>query len=550
MKKIIFVLTICLGLLSSSCNDWLDLLPNNEQVTDNYWKSKEDVEAVVAAGYYNMRLLVPQMLRWGELRGGSLYTLQSKNAFLEDASDYQLQNFNLQPSGNVCRYWPVYKIIGMANSVLHYASSVRGLDDTYSEGALKAHLTEAYFMRAYCYFLLVRNYREVPLVLEAYVNDDAEYNFPKASESEIIAQIKEDLTTAIESGAAKTVYEEEWQTKGRVTLWALYALMADVCLWNEDYDDAIFYCNEILDASGAFRPVFMQDPTKFVEIYYPGNSNESIFELNYDNALYSESNAVEWKITKPKEEKILSSPYSFNSFVTSSAPGTAASPLFLTPRAVEKVKEEVALVLANQTTVPERVGRTLMTGVMYGNMVHPYTDYEKQEYYYIWKYATNEYPMVTSYRPAIDANFILYRVAEIMLIKAEALIMKGTIGSTEWETAIELMNQIRERAMLPALDLAADQTDELSLLQALLNEREMEFLGEGKRWYDLLRFARKSNYSKYREEFVDMVLEGNTTNKSEWIQSVLQSNDALYMPIPQSEIDVNPLLIQNPYYSN
>ncbi|MBQ8594170.1 MAG: RagB/SusD family nutrient uptake outer membrane protein [Bacteroidaceae bacterium] len=550
MKKIIFVLTICLGLLSSSCNDWLDLLPNNEQVTDNYWKSKEDVEAVVAAGYYNMRLLVPQMLRWGELRGGSLYTLQSKNDFLEDASDYQLQNFNLQPSGNVCRYWPVYKIIGMANSVLHYASSVRGLDDTYSEGALKAHLTEAYFMRAYCYFLLVRNYREVPLVLEAYVNDDAEYNFPKASESEIIAQIKEDLTTAIESGAAKTVYEEEWQTKGRVTLWALYALMADVCLWNEDYEEAIIYCNEILDASGAFRPVFIQDPAKFVEIYYPGNSNEAIFELNYDNALYSESNAMEWKIAKPKEEKILTGGFSFNSFVTASAPGTAASPLFLTPRAVEKVKEEVALVLANQTTVPERVGRTLMSGVMYGNMAHPYTDYEKQEYYYIWKYATNEYPMVTSYRPATDANFILYRVAEIILIKAEALIMSGTIGSTEWETAIGLMNQIRERAMLPALELAADQTDELSLLQALLNEREMEFLGEGKRWYDLLRFARKSNYSKYREEFVDMVLEGNTTNKSEWIQSVLQSNDALYMPIPQSEIDVNPLLIQNPYYSN
>ena len=49
---------------------------------------------------------------------------------------------------------------------------------------------------------------------------------------------------------------------------------------------------------------------------------------------------------------------------------------------------------------------------------------------------------------------------------------------------------------------------------------------------------------------VEEVLEGNVTNKDQWIRSVLQSNDALYMPIPQSEIDVNPLLKQNPYYTN
>ena len=133
---------------------------------------------------------------------------------------------------------------------------------------------------------------------------------------------------------------------------------------------------------------------------------------------------------------------------------------------------------------------------------------------------------------------------------ADAIETAKRIKKDAEERYESLMNQIRERAMLPDLELAADQTDELSLLQALLNEREMEFLGEGKRWYDLLRFARKSNYSKYKDLFVEEVLEGNVTNKDQWIRSVLQSNDALYMPIPQSEIDVNPLLKQNPYYTN
>ena len=53
MKKLIYI-GIMAGslLLNSSCSDWLDLLPKNEQVTDAYWKSKEDVEAVIASGYY------------------------------------------------------------------------------------------------------------------------------------------------------------------------------------------------------------------------------------------------------------------------------------------------------------------------------------------------------------------------------------------------------------------------------------------------------------------------------------------------------------------
>lgn len=548
MKKLIYIFSICLGLLATSCNDWLDLLPNNEQVTDNYWKSKEDVEAVVAAGYYNMRLLVPQMLRWGELRGGSLYTLETKSSITEDQSPRELQDFNLQPTGGVCNYWPVYKVIGLANSVLHYANGVRGLDDTYSEGAMKAHLAEAYFMRAYCYFLLVKNFREVPLVTEAYVTDNAAYNLPKNTEQEIIKQIKDDLKIAIESGAAKTVYEEEWQTKGRATLWALYALMADVCLWNEEYDEAIIYCNEILNATGAFRPVFIQDPAKWFEIFYPGNSNESIFELNYDYPLYQETNNVEYKIKAPKDasKRLQLGSHSFNVFGHTTT--AASSVMVLTPRAVEKIKNEVAEVLANQSTAPERVGRMLMSSVMYSGMVAPYADYEKQEDYMIWKYSGTDVVDVGNFRENLDANFIVYRVAEIILIKAEALIMKG--GQESWQAAIDLMNQIRERAMLPNLELAADQTDEVSLLQALLNEREMEFLGEGKRWYDLLRFARKSNYSKYKDLFVEEVLEGNVTNKDQWIRSVLQSNDALYMPIPQSEIDVNPLLKQNPYYTN
>ena len=66
-------------LLTSSCNDWLDVLPKNEQVSPEYWKTKEQVEEVLAQGYQNMRLTVPTLIYWGELRGASIYAYSGKS---------------------------------------------------------------------------------------------------------------------------------------------------------------------------------------------------------------------------------------------------------------------------------------------------------------------------------------------------------------------------------------------------------------------------------------------------------------------------------------
>ena len=69
-------------LLTSSCNDWLDVLPKNEQVSPEYWKTKEQVEEVLAQGYQNMRLTVPTLIYWGELRGASIYDLLKSQGIL------------------------------------------------------------------------------------------------------------------------------------------------------------------------------------------------------------------------------------------------------------------------------------------------------------------------------------------------------------------------------------------------------------------------------------------------------------------------------------
>jgi hypothetical protein len=130
-------------------------------------------------------------------------------------------------------------------------------------------------------------------------------------------------------------------------------------------------------------------------------------------------------------------------------------------------------------------------------------------------------------------------------MKAEALIMKG---QTYWDSALEIINQVRERVSLPSIDVETSEIDELDMLEFVLYEREMEFSAEAKRWYDLLRFGRAQNY-KYKDNFINIIVESNQTTNKQWINSVLKSNDAHFLPLPESEILNNPLLIQNPYYA-
>lgn len=546
----------------TSCNDWLDLLPNNEQVTDNYWQSKEEVESVVASGYYYMRQAVPQMLVWGELRGGTLFN----NSTTDNAG--KIQVFDARENFSMVSYSTLYNVINMANSVLLYAPEVD--DNTYYQAQRNAHLCEAYFQRAYAYSLLVKNYKEVPLVVNAYVNDDAEFNLPKASESDIIAQIKADCIAALATGAAKDNYESDWETKGRATKWAIYALLADITLWNHEYDDCITYCNELIDAKSTFRPVFIRESSKWYEMFNPGNSNESIFELNWNYQMEGKNN-------------------NFASRFAWGQPVSAGDGAYnISARAIEKMRDEATEVLRlnPNLTVNDHCGRSLFCTWVPGVTADAPGKYATSTNFYVWKYRGQELANIESTRLGTgnDANFILYRMADVMLMKAEALVMKG---KASWGAAIELINQIRERAGLSDyVDLASstaaddiDSKDEFSLLTEILDQREMEFVGEAKRWYDLLRLARYDSHFQsefqpnetvevltdgwkekylgamgqdefgYKQKVIDIICEYNTLISNTQINSILQNSWAWYLPLPQSDIDTNDQLKQNPYYA-
>ena len=511
MKKLLIYLVIAgAGLFNAGCSDWLDVLPKNEQVASEYWKTKEQVEEVLAQGYSYMRNTIPFQIKWGELRGASVYAYSG-------SEEQKLQNFQLTSSSSMCKWADFYQVLNIANSIIKYAPEVHGADETYTEAAMNSHMAEAYFMRAWTYFTLVRNYKEVPLILEPYVTDSYSFYTAKSTEDVIIAQIKEDIKTALSTGAAKEFYDDdEWAgaAKGRVTKWALYALMADVSLWSEDYDGCIEYADLLLNATSNHRPAFMADPTQWFSIFNPGNSNESIFEINFDYVTYAQ---------------VDKSPSSY--FKTATNAALQYSPTMCEYLNMEAEDHEDG----SPSSVRAKWGA-------YKDMDETGTSATKT--YCVWKYQGYAY-MEQSTREQQDANWIIYRMADIVLMKAEALIWKG--GTDNYQSALDLINTVRTRSYVKTLDLNVTDATEETMLTELLQERNIELAAEGKRWYDLIRFGKTKNY-KYKESFITLIKTYNLSASSKWLSSVLKNNDAWYLPIPQGDIDNNPLLVQNPYY--
>ncbi|TRX29607.1 RagB/SusD family nutrient uptake outer membrane protein [Flavobacterium franklandianum] len=136
-------------------------------------------------------------------------------------------------------------------------------------------------------------------------------------------------------------------------------------------------------------------------------------------------------------------------------------------------------------------------------------------------------------------NFYIFRLADILLLKAEALAHTGDLTG-----AMALVNQVRTRVSMPNIAPATSQDDAIN---KILNERFVELAFEGQRWFDLKREGKsievlsKQTYPKYNPvtQVFDIVLMPYATN--------ITANDLLW-PIPQAVLDNNPNLSQNPGY--
>ncbi|MCI6509520.1 MAG: RagB/SusD family nutrient uptake outer membrane protein [Prevotella sp.] len=542
------------GLLSS-CSDFLDITPLNKVVLENFWTQKSEVNAVLMGCYESLESeeSIIRMGVWGEMRSENI--LQGASI----GNEYnEILNENILPTNSLTKWNVMYQTINRCNTVCHYAPMVQKKDPNYTVNELNANIAEASFIRDLCYFYLIRTFRDVPLSFEPTIDDTKEFQIPATPMNAALDSLIKDLESVKDYAVKRYVDDSKmsnaqaasqaYENSSRVTRVAIYALLADLNLWRGNYDETIKYCDLIIDFKKnqykekiaqigdltdmqefAGIPLILEAPAGSVtcgnaynEIFGTGNSFESIFELYFRNNQQVKNKYVNEFFGKDR----LGSISGLSRYCKDAATGN--SDLF--------TKNDCRVYATSQKS----------------NSRYAITKYVNSSVSMDIKNVTDEksLKLTTSRGNAEYANWIIYRLTDVMLMKAEACILKG---EAEYETAFTLINAVNKRAHNYTTSAAKDtlvfddyRTSQEKMEQLLLDERNRELMFEGKRWYDLVRIAvRDGNNQRLVSEATKKY-----QDKVNALKIKLADPNIIFFPYNKEELKVNPFLKQNSAYGN
>ena len=247
--------------LLTSCSDYLEILPLNEVVLENYWTKKEDVTSVLNGCYEALAAegCIERIGIWGEIRSDNL--VQGNN--FDNKQEYiEILKENLLPSNNLTKWEDLYKTINRCNTVLKYAEGVQKFDPNYTEAQMLANKAEATFIRDLCYFYLIRTFRDVPMQFEPSIDETGfdergTYAIPATPMNEALKFLSEDLESVKDNAVLRYVDDSKmnnsetasraYENCAKVTRIAIYTLLADIYLWRGEYDKAISCCDYVIN---------------------------------------------------------------------------------------------------------------------------------------------------------------------------------------------------------------------------------------------------------------------------------------------------------------
>lgn len=581
----------------TSCEDFLTILPTNQIPEENFWEDKNDLEGVRAAAYQKITQasVTGRMLYWGEFRGDNLDLNK-----MENTSIMYLQDGVLQPTESMFSWADFYSGINYCNLVLEKGEEMvaNGTDPSFSNSDWRPVKAEMLSLRALYYFYLVRAYRDVPFVTVPVHTDEEALNSRIAATSgkTVLASLINDLESAI--NLAQVRFSQPAENKGRFTRNSVRTLLADIYLWQgclykrtdpnaarQCFEKAYQHSTQVLnDMMAKYKedldknnnatneqltqkyPMLLNTPSTlsvtdnpYNQIFGGKNSDESIFEIQYS------------QVDNNKNTSITSYLGYYSSQEMHPAIMTVSSSLLSTSLVNPEVgfgKTDFRMVETCDVRYKETKKPVLKNIATSINIL----DMENVSLGYSASYRTSEEQY---------GNWPVYRLSDLLLIRAEACARYWNIANaakkgedfTEAATypfsltsydiaeAFESVNALfkRNNPKLVGTDDASDvanefKVDRLSatysakltcseLLTLVYRERQREFVGEAKRWFDLVRQA------EYTGDYKATLTDFGTFKSS--VKNRLTSINAFYNPIYSEELKVNGVeyggsLTQNP----
>lgn len=586
-------------MLLASCMD-MELLPNDKTVEEDFWQSKSDVSQMVNGAYnqFANAEVVKRLIIWGDFRSDEMIAttteIASTNATRVALS--QIEEVAIETTNTFAEWASIYSVINYCNIVLEKAGNVCSIDPNYTDGDYQTDRSQMLALRALCYFYLVRTFRDVPYTNVAYLNSTQDMVIKQLPPTEVLQHCINDLEEASKNALSSQL--TGWKAKGYITLDAINSMLADIYLWRgsvthnvSDYQAAIAYADKVIDAKKNAQVVMPGGESKlsnltsigsecYRDLYgeftnLNGGSEESIFELQFNSNRTNE--AVNQLYNKYKDNN------SGVGFLSAS-------------------KKMGAAIGSSQTANDVKVPFAKAKDYRYWNSTYavktdvvdgyPIRKMVAQSNYTSLKDAAPDKgePVMGRTYAGYAQNFIIYRLADVMLMKAEAMVAMtsdAALESTETtEDAVAAKNaallQLRQAFNLVwevntrSLDESAWASDSLrwnaykekdKMETLVLQERQRELCYEGKRWFDLLRYNyrhqdapcqyhvmmvdQNGQYMKSYDNFLQIIQsrysEGNAAART----NKMKEEPRLYLPVPHRDIlTAREWLHQNPMYQD
>ncbi|PRD54812.1 RagB/SusD family nutrient uptake outer membrane protein [Sphingobacterium gobiense] len=503
MKKILYLAFSLL--LWSSCDMDLNQQPISDASSETYFQTVDDFNQGLNAVYSSLRGYPDRLMSLAETRSDNLHAISDGGV-----RDWEgINSFHRTIASNpyVEEAWETnFNGIFRANNYLEQLAQ-KGESVILDEEVRRRMEGQVRFLRAFYYFDLIRYFGRVPLI-DRVVDATEAKAIPRSPVSEVYNLIIEDLNMAISYLPAPSEYAV--QDKGRANRYSAKMLLGLVYMTRSGPDLGVegagLNTNEWDKAVEQFNDIIASHEFALLPSY------SAIFD--YDN--------------ERNEEVIFNIEYASgaNPIVGSTFPWVLVPDIWfvevlgLPTQGGLTIRPVATDLLRAYETTDVRRSFSIQEGYSYGSVVETRS--------FIKKFVDITKVPTTS-RFDWPINYIVYRYTDLLLLKAEC-VLNGAPGSMDTDVD-GVVNAVRERAGLttPLTGVTKAQ---------LLEERRREFIGEGTRWFDLIR-------SGTVEATMQAWIETEDTGGQ---MRDFQMDYVLY-PVPQSEMNTAPgLYDQNPGY--
>lgn len=439
-----------------SCSKELNQNPISNPTTETFYATRQDFIQAQTAVYSvalrgatagNSYGYPDRLLNLSETRSDNLYAISDGTRPWEGINSF----FNTIASNEYVEeaYVNNYAAIGKANLFLEQLAAKR---DIIGDNNMATRMeAEVRFIRAFCYFDLVRWFGKVPLI-DKPVTAQEVLDIPQSSVADLYQFIMGDLNYAKDNLPPSYATASD---RGRATSYAARTLLALVHMTRSgptyDIDGPGLGLNEWSDAFALLNEV-IAGPFTFISNYnsifsYTNeNNSEVIFDVQYQSGGLGVGASFVWVLT----------PDGYFQSLGLSAQGAN----YQRPISTDFLNKFPTTDLRRQFSI--------QNGYSYQSQTYTYSFYKK--FIDVTKYGSG--------RTDWPLNFIVWRITDVMMMKAECILHNSSLGSQADVDAI--INRVRTRAgyTTPVSNIT---------LAGLMEERRKEFCNEGTRWHDLVR---------------------------------------------------------------